>query len=105
MGFVNCSSVVMGASLALLLGMAPVTAGARDRLENVNIEFNGGSRVDQLDWNIAGDSAGSSPNILSELTWDDLEIFEVNTKVQLILSNTKLPFKGTFKAIVNYPIH
>ena len=33
----------------------------------------GGYRKDNLDWNIAGDTTGNHPNILSELTWDDVE--------------------------------
>jgi hypothetical protein len=36
-----------------------------------------GYRVDDFDWNIAGDINGSNPNILSELTWDDIEIYQV----------------------------
>lgn len=36
-----------------------------------------GYRVDDLDWNIAGDITGNNPNILSELTWSDLEIFQI----------------------------
>jgi len=37
----------------------------------------GGYRVDDLDWNIAGDISGNNPNVLSELTWDDLEIYQL----------------------------
>lgn len=38
-----------------------------------------GYRVDSLDWNIngAGNPAGSEPNILSELEWNDLDIFQI----------------------------
>lgn len=39
--------------------------------------FNTGYRQDNLDWNIAGDINGNNPNILSELTWTDLEIFQL----------------------------
>ena len=35
-------------------------------------------RIDDLNWNIAGQADGTSPNILSELTWDNLNIYEVN---------------------------
>ncbi len=38
-------------------------------------------RVDDLDWNIAADITGTAtPNILSELTWEDLEIFQLKAK-------------------------
>jgi len=36
-----------------------------------------GHRIDHLDWNISGDINGNNPNILSELTWDDLNIYQV----------------------------
>lgn len=36
-----------------------------------------GYRVDDLDWNIAGDIYGNNPNILSELTWNNLESFQL----------------------------
>jgi len=39
--------------------------------------FNTGYRQDSLDWSIAGDTSGNNPNILSELTWTDLEIFQI----------------------------
>jgi len=36
-----------------------------------------GYRVDDLDWNIAGDINGNNPNILSELEWEGLESFQL----------------------------
>jgi len=35
-------------------------------------------RKAKLDWNIAGQTDGTNPNILSELTWDNLDISELN---------------------------
>lgn len=41
-----------------------------------------GLRQNEFDWNIASDLAGvSTPNILSELTWSDIVVFEVKGKV------------------------
>ena len=34
-------------------------------------------RLDKLDWNTAGDISGHNPNILSELTWNNLKIFQL----------------------------
>jgi hypothetical protein len=45
-----------------------------------------GYRVDNLDWSIAGSSG--TPNILSELTWDDLETFQ--TKIGGIIPISKI---------------
>lgn len=45
--------------------------------------FNAGIRTDNLQWNIASDITGTAtPNILSELTWTDLSIFEVRGGIQ-----------------------
>jgi len=39
------------------------------------IDLSAGYREDSLDWNIASDPSGTAtPNILSELTWEDLQI-------------------------------
>lgn len=50
-------------------------------------EFNVGlsSRTNQLNWNIAGDLSGQNPNILSELTWTDIQTLglDLNTKMAL----------------------
>ena len=36
-----------------------------------------GYRVDDIDWNIAGDINGNNPNIISELQWEGLESFQL----------------------------
>jgi len=46
-----------------------------------------GYRKDNLDWNIAGDINGNNPNILSELTWDDLESYQVKFQGSLVWPN------------------
>lgn len=38
----------------------------------------GGYRSDDLVWSIAGNQSGTSPNILSELTWDNVESYTIN---------------------------
>ncbi|UCF93218.1 MAG: autotransporter domain-containing protein [Desulfobacterales bacterium] len=45
----------------------------RFKLQSTFILSNG-YRRDDFSWNIAGDLSGNNPNVLSELTWDDLEI-------------------------------
>jgi hypothetical protein len=59
--------------------------------------FSAGYRKDELDWNIAGDINGNSPNILSELTWEDLESFQL--KLQ---NKTVIPNIFYFRARVSY---
>lgn len=58
----------------------------------LTLSLNAGYREDDLDWNIAGNIDGNDPNILSELTWKDLESHQlklsgaVNIKNQIILT-------------------
>ncbi len=53
-----------------------------------DLELITGYRVDDLDWNIAGNISGTSPNIVSELTWSDLNSFQL-----------KLGGKGTINRV------
>jgi hypothetical protein len=94
-------AAVLPLSLAIFLA-APLPARAADRLEKIDLELNLGSRVDQFDWNIAGNSAGANPNILSELTWEDLEILEINSQARIVMFNNRLPFGGMARASLNY---
>jgi len=41
-------------------------------------------RVDSLDWTIASDFSGTTPNILSELQWTDLQIFQMGADAEII---------------------
>jgi hypothetical protein len=93
-------AITLSLALAMLL-LAPLSALAADHLEN-DLAFNLGSRVDQFDWNIAGNSAGANPNIISELTWEDLEILEVNAQGRVVLFNNRAPFGGMVRAMVSY---
>jgi hypothetical protein len=75
---------------------APIKRKAMLPLE---IEFvvTGGYRVDDLDWNIAGDINGNNPNIISELTWDDLESYQVKFQGSLVW-----PGRIALRGSVNY---
>jgi hypothetical protein len=46
-----------------------------------------GYRVDELDWDIAGDINGNNPNVLSELTWDDVESYQLKFQGSLVWPN------------------
>ena len=66
--------------VAAAIASAPEVMAADEPSE---ISFSAGYRQDSLDWNINGEGnpVGSSPNILSELTWRDLKIFQVKTEM------------------------
>jgi hypothetical protein len=56
--------------------------------------FSSGYRKDNLDWSIAGDNTGKNPNILSELTWDDLESYQVKFQAYLFCPDI-IALRGT----------
>lgn len=49
-------------------------------VEQAGFDLSAGYRTDQLEWNIAGDTTGANPNILSELTWEDIESFQLQSR-------------------------
>lgn len=59
----------------LLAMMSAPSAGAFAASGQNGITLDAGFRRDSLDWNIAG--TNNSPNVLSELTWRDLNIFQL----------------------------
>lgn len=63
-------------------------------LPGLELEIDSGYRVDQFDWNIAGDLSGSNPNVLSELTWKDLEILQLDIRVSKTINRIYL--RGAF---------
>lgn len=58
-------------------------------------DFSAGSRRDKIKWNIAGDINGASPNILSELSWNDLRIFQIKADAKFIFGK-RLRMEGSY---------
>lgn len=87
---------------AALLAFLPAQASARDVVERFDFDVTGGYRVDQLDWNIAGDLNGYDPDVLSELTWKDLESYQVSARGKLIMANNRFPFGGMVRGGFSY---
>jgi hypothetical protein len=52
----------------------------------VQLELSNAYRQDDLDWNIAGNLNGSDPNVLSELSWDDLKIYQLQFQLKALMS-------------------
>ena len=65
------------------------------KLENVTLQMDAGFRRDQLDWNIAGNLDGENPNILSELSWEGVDIFQIHANSRLEISG--LPYLKRFE--------
>ncbi len=73
----NVSHLCLGAVLVFL-----VADSAYSQETRLDLTAGAGRRNDNLNWNIAGNTAGTGPNILSELQWTDLEIFELKTSMK-----------------------
>jgi hypothetical protein len=72
-----------GVLLALNFAFACFTGTAEAAGLKGELELSNGYRVDNLDWNIAGDLSGRNPNVLSELVWSDLEIYQVKAATRV----------------------
>jgi hypothetical protein len=90
------SARTRAASAFALLILAATAAAAFPG--KVSLEVGSGYRVDSLSFNIAADPTGAStPNVLSELTWRDLKIFQTQATVR---AETEYGLYG--KAMVGY---
>lgn len=96
-----------GLLMAGLLGSSfwlfPAPVFALDRVAGMDVELSAGYRTDEFDWSIASDFSGTAtPNILSELVWEDLEIFQLGLAGDLRLANDRIPFQGLITGYANY---
>lgn len=87
--------------LGLCFFLAPAAARA-EFTESLEWGLHAGYRVDTLDFNLAGNLAGANPNILSELTWDDLEIYQVGVAGKVAVGNKKVDYLTCIRASLNY---
>jgi hypothetical protein len=86
--------IIFGAAATLYAGAGneqgqnqpPAGQTSRFRVETELI-VSAGYRRDDLDWNIAGDAGGNNPNVLSELTWDDVASYQVKFQGSLAIPN------------------
>jgi hypothetical protein len=79
-------SVLMGLVIAMLQISPLFTLNVSSEVKTA-VTLSSGIRVDSLDWNIAGDINGNNPNILSELTWDDLLIVLTKADGKLVVAD------------------
>lgn len=78
-------------------------AAASEGIDSASLDLSLGYRVDQLDWTIAGNAGGTNPNILSELTWEDLNIVELRVDGRVEISNKdSSPFTTVLKGTLAY---
>jgi hypothetical protein len=49
------------------------------------VGLSNGYRIDNLNWNIAGNRQGSDPNVLSELAWSDITIYQLKLSNRTVI--------------------
>lgn len=59
--------------------------------KGAELQLGSGYRSGELDWNVAGDSSGNNPDVLSELEWKDLDIFQTEAQGQVWFDSTNWP--------------
>lgn len=69
--------------------------------EEADITVTAGKRVDNLDWSIAGVIFGNQVNVLSELTWRDLESYQLKARARLYLDRVYLRGYASYAFIVS----
>jgi hypothetical protein len=72
--------------LAVMIGPLCLVGTSKAADVDTLLEMTTGYRVDDLDWNIAGNPDGTNPNVFSELTWSDLEIFQVKASMRATIN-------------------
>ncbi len=97
-------SIITSGVLLVLLGLPLFSAqAATEQLVDASLDLGVGYRVDQLDWNIAGDAAGSNPNVLSELIWDDLNVVQFQAEGRIEFAGSRFSnFTTVFKGLLAY---
>ncbi|PLX90777.1 MAG: hypothetical protein C0620_13060 [Desulfuromonas sp.] len=91
---------MMVAGLVGALLMVSTMGWAQDRFTELSFRFDAGMRQDSLDWNISGPD--NTPDVLSELEWDDLEIYQIGFVSKLIVENNKVPFATYVRLKADY---
>lgn len=72
-----------------LIVLLPVLGQTASALESFDVssfstDLSIGYRSDELKWSVAGNRAGSNPNILSELSWEDVKSLELSAQNKLV---------------------
>lgn len=85
----NIITIFLFAFLSSVSVLADETA--KPKLIDGSFDFTHGYRIDELDWNFAGPN--NEPNVLSELTWDELESYQIQGSGRLLFKKA-ITLKG-----------
>ena len=87
-------------SLVVFLGVAKKASA--DFIDSMELGINAGFRVDQLDWNIAGKFFGQEVNVLSELDWNNIEIWQVGLNGKMAVGNDVAVYNTYIRGSFDY---
>jgi hypothetical protein len=73
--------------LTVLVLTLILTTTAQAAHFKTDLDLRTGYRTDDFDWNIAGDTTGNNPNVLSEWTWRDLRIFQTEGAIRTLMND------------------
>jgi hypothetical protein len=80
--------------LFCFLSFLPFSHPAHAADIKTDLSLSTGYRIDDLNWNIAGNISGNNPNVLSELQRSDLHIFQAALRGKALI-NERLYLRGT----------
>ncbi len=83
-----CIALMCLLGLSIGYGIDHAYAGL---FQQATLQLGSGYRSGELDWNIAGDSSGSNPDVLSELEWKELELFQTEAEGRIWLGSASWP--------------
>lgn len=91
--------IVFSTLTCILFFIVPQPSRGAITLKRLDLSVDSGIRNDQFNWSIAGTLVGTDPNILSELTWKDLETFQTNLNGALEIKFNENPAVHPYIAI------
>ena len=86
-------------SAIIVTALATSAPGANASVNSLEYQLNAGVSKQDFRWDIAGSPAGTSPNILSELTWTDLTLAQVEGDVRIPIGAAFLELGGRYGKI------
>jgi len=87
--------------MAGLITTVSQKAGA-DTIDTLEFGLNAGFRVDQIDWNIAGNLAGQDIDVLSDMDFKDLNIWQVGARGKLAVGSNHVDYRTYIRGALDF---
>lgn len=76
------------AVFAVVFSIAALIVNDSGAADFSDVAVSAGYRTDNIDWNIAGNTSGTNPNILSELKWKDIDVYTLRLTGRTVIEDT-----------------